>query len=57
MPEYITVSLKEEIIQIIDHIIDNSTLNFSSRPDLINTVIRDYYKNNVGKLFPALEKQ
>jgi metal-responsive CopG/Arc/MetJ family transcriptional regulator len=57
MPEYVTVSLKEEIIEIIDHIIKNSTLNFSSRPDLINTAIRDYYKTNVGTLFPALEKE
>ena len=57
MVKFVTISLKEDIVQIIDHIIENSSLNFSSRPDLINTTIREYYKLNVGKLFPPLKKK
>jgi len=57
MKKPISVSLNPDIVELIDHIVKNSTLNFTSRPDLIKATVREYYKQNVDKFFPPIEKK
>ena len=44
MPRYVNVKLREEIGDLIDALIERTELGFSSRADVVQTAVREYYE-------------
>jgi Arc/MetJ-type ribon-helix-helix transcriptional regulator len=41
---YTTIKLPVEFIKLIDSLLDNKTLGFSSRTEVVKTAVREYYE-------------
>ena len=53
MPRYVNVKLREEIGDLIDALIERTELGFSSRADVVQTAVREYYERKKKEGFLA----